>query len=648
LIGVSLVTSFRERSLRLASLSWLAGGVALLGGIVYFYQSWLYAHMQVSLLDEGAYLLKGYLYATGKYWPYQDYGPWANHMPLVFLVPGWVQVLFGPGLRTGRYLSVLFSLLLVAGVWLLVRRLAGRWWAALGVWALALNPALIKMFSLANSQAFLASMLVWVLALALGEKRARWQIGLGSFLAGLMVITRINLSFVLPCLVLYLAWEYGWRTGLWAATFGLAPVIVGHAVFWPNILRVWAHWVPLGLAPFIKPWANPVGSAPSWNPIVDTATRWLSFFQGFRFHFTALVGAVSAWLLWPQRTSWKSSGQLRMAFFLSVLLGIMTIFHIGAALGKDYCVFCYPVYLSFFSTIGLILVAITLPVWASNLSRLRQAVVFIVLLGITAGTGFGTSNNLGRVVVSDTFVRDLLNLQVPRMSAFHLMNGSVPIWGLLANRLELTFSQVVQSTSVFLRAWVPALLGLLGGIALWLAAWLAARWFPQNRGQHRFSRGWLALVGLLSVGLILSPTTILGGGFDTYDCSGDVIRSYEAAGERLAQVIPPGSLVYWAGGDSTVPLLYVPDVRIFPAQINGDYSYRLGGEPDALARYGFWSEPLARQWASQADYILIEARLYQGWLRDWVESGAYHELAPTPPVSSCYHNAEIHIYRRDR
>src|SRR3990172_8033653 len=91
----------------------LINWITILGGLAYLSQSLVYAHTQFSLLDEGAYLYKGYLFATGQYRLYQDYGPWTNHMPLAFLIPGYVQVLFGPGLRTGRYLAVGLSLLLV-------------------------------------------------------------------------------------------------------------------------------------------------------------------------------------------------------------------------------------------------------------------------------------------------------------------------------------------------------------------------------------------------------------------------------------------------------------------------------------------------------------------------------------------------------
>jgi hypothetical protein len=108
----------------------LADGLALLGGIFYLYQSWNFAHQQSSFLDEGKYLIPGYFYATGRSWPFQDFGFWTNQMPLAYLIPGIIQVVFGPGLRTGRYFAVVLGLLMLLGMWITARRLGGRWWAA--------------------------------------------------------------------------------------------------------------------------------------------------------------------------------------------------------------------------------------------------------------------------------------------------------------------------------------------------------------------------------------------------------------------------------------------------------------------------------------------------------------------------------------
>jgi hypothetical protein len=127
---------------------WLADILALIGGSAYFIQSWIYAHTQESILDEGAYLVKGYLFATGKYRPFQDYGPLTNHMPLSFLIPGWIQVLFQPGLRTGRYFSVILGVLMLAGIWIVSCRLGNEWWAALLIWLIVINEPLIRTYSI--------------------------------------------------------------------------------------------------------------------------------------------------------------------------------------------------------------------------------------------------------------------------------------------------------------------------------------------------------------------------------------------------------------------------------------------------------------------------------------------------------------------
>jgi hypothetical protein len=481
-------------------------------------------------------------------------------------------------------------------------------------------------------------MFVWVLVLVLGEARPTWQILAGALLAGLMLMTRVNLAPVLVFVVAYVLWVYGWRAGLLAALVGFLPVAIGHAVYWPSILRIWAHWIPADLAPFLKPYAHPPGSDPTWDPTVTLESRVTSFFHGIRFHFVALAGALSAWLLWPKRSRWRTTGQFKMAVFLSALLALMVLFHMWAALGKDYCVFCFPVYLSFFTFLGLILVIVSFSAWERRLPLWRQALIGLAVLALATGMGYSAFAEIGDQMLP------VLELQVPRMGSLRILPGRVALGALLQNRLGLDPQDLVQLA----RRLLPSLAGLLAGLAILGAAALVARWLARRRPASNVPAGVLALAFLLSLGYLLAPTIVLGGGYNTYDCSGDVISGYEAAGAHLARLIPPGSLVYWRGGNSAVPLLYLPEVEIFPAQINGDYSLRKGGDPDALARYGFWSEELARQWATQADFILIEERLFKGWLGDLVEAGGYNELRETPATVLCRGNATIHIFKRRR
>jgi hypothetical protein len=137
-----------------------------------------------------------------------------------------------------------------------------------------------------------------------------------------------------------------------------------------------------------------------------------------------------------------------------------------------------------------------------------------------------------------------------------------------------------------------------------------------------------------------------GNTFRNYDCGGDVVGGYEAVGAHLQRLIPAGASVYWAGGLSPVPLLYLPRAEIFPAQLNGDYSFRIGGEPASLERFGFWNAELAESWLQRAEYALVEQRELTGWLAQAVGSEQFEELPPSPPAVSCRADSWIHVYRR--
>lgn len=175
---------------KVRDISWLAHALAFLGIVLYFVQSWTYAHIQTSLADEGGYLYIGDLYLRGVLRPFQDYGPPRWYAPLSYLVPGQIEKWFGASLLTGRYFSVFCGILLLIPLWLIARRFGGNWWGAAIIWCIALTPISIQIYSLAISQVFVACLLAWSLFFLLAEKRPPWQIVAGSALAGLTVMTR--------------------------------------------------------------------------------------------------------------------------------------------------------------------------------------------------------------------------------------------------------------------------------------------------------------------------------------------------------------------------------------------------------------------------------------------------------------------------
>jgi 4-amino-4-deoxy-L-arabinose transferase-like glycosyltransferase len=551
-------------------------------------------------------------------------------MPLSFLIPGYVQ-LIDPGIRTGRYFAILLAGFTLLGVWILACRLGNRWWAAIAVWVFVLNPAFARMYSIAVSQVLVAFMLIWTLVLVLGEKRPLWQITLGSVLAGLILITRINMLVVPPLVVLYVFWQHGKKAGALSLLASGLTIIVGHALFWPGILQIWA--AQLGsLAPFLAEFRRPSGYGKVWDPNITTSGRILSFFHGIRFHFTFITGVLIAWLLWAPKKRWTNQANFRSTVFLSVLFISLMALHMWASLIKDYCVFCLAGYLAFFSMLGLLIIIASFSTWQKKIPGWLQVCIAFVILALFAGIGYGTFEDTGMVI---------FNLSIPAKLAGSSITGSVTIGAILINK----FGFEVQT----LRRLLPIAAGLGLGIAFLVLILILRSYFAHRNKQSddsTASYGYWALVATLVLGTLLSPTKVLGGGYHGYECNNDVLASYEANGAYLAKVIPPGSLVFWKGPLSAVPLLYVPNIKIYPSQINDGYSMFTSGDNDAILKFGGWSVDLGLQWLKEADIVLIEERSFKGWIRDAVLSGNYEELEPSPPSVYCSEGAQILIFKR--
>jgi hypothetical protein len=137
---------------------------------------------------------------------------------------------------------------------------------------------------------------------------------------------------------------------------------------------------------------------------------------------------------------------------------------------------------------------------------------------------------------------------------------------------------------------------------------------------------------------------VLGGGYSSFNCDRNVIAAYEEIGEELNHQIPVGAEIFWRGGRSPVPLLYLDAVHFPPAQVNGDYTYRLAGQADDLQRFGMWGPSVLEDWLQNADYILVEEDLYRSWLQVAMEDGPYELLYTTDQLVDCSLQSQILIY----
>ncbi len=605
---------------RLARKPYAAELLAWLGGVAYLVQSLLHAHREETNFDEGLYLFKGLLFATGVYEPFQPYGVLTNKPPLAFLIPGYAQVLFGAGLRTGRYLSVFFGVLALVGLWIVARRLANRWLAAAAVWAFAVSPVIIGIYSLAITQVLVNCMLTWTLVLALGEKRPLWHLISSGVLAGLLIFTRYNVIAVVPLLGLYLWWQHGWKAASLAMAACAAVLASGTALYWPNILTLFTTALPGRLAPFLDPYRYPDLGQPFWNPSIAWDGRLLAFFQGLRLEFLPVVGSLTAMLLWPQKSNWKNTAAFRVALFLGPLYIALLSMHLWASVLNNYCVFCFLAYLAFFHSVGILLLVVLVQAWETNPSLFRQAVMALFVLLLFVGIGFSLFEEIGS---------KLITFHWPHFSA---SGEAMTLWSLLSGKFGWERKLVKQAAA--------ATLGLFAGLVFLLLVYLARR----ASGQKARNFGFSLAIALLLFGFLFSWT--LTGNNRANSCGLDVIAAYEENGAHLARVIPPGSLVYWDGGLSIVPLLYIPEVRIFPSQLNQDYAFRIGGDPEQLQKAGLWNEALAQRWRREADFLLIEEARYNAWKDSLLTGQLFDELPRVPQPVSCREGSRIRIFER--
>ncbi|HXQ36290.1 MAG TPA: hypothetical protein VN843_19920, partial [Anaerolineales bacterium] len=334
-----------------------------------------------------------------------------------------------------------------------------------------------------------------------------------------LVLTRENMAFVPPILFLYIFWQHGWKTGFLAVLCAGVLFLGGNAFYFPDNLKFWSTRVPGFLAQFMQAWQMPSAGVEGSIPEAEESNLYrmiLYFLLTFCLHFFALVSAVTVWLLWPFQGMWSFTERMRAAIFLSVLLVVLYVAHIQAAFFGEFCISCILLYVGYFDVLGLMLLVIAWTFLLKELTPLRRVVVFGVMALLILGIGFSAHEDLSA---------DFARAMIERMDKVYL-------WNALLFRTGLPHLLLFRTSFVLL---VSLFVVVVGGIALWVA------YRRSNGGQDAGRKiGVVALNAFLIMGLILSPTGILGGGSDFFGCDGsDVIASYERAGRELSAVIEP-------------------------------------------------------------------------------------------------------------
>lgn len=620
--------------------------VALIGLGFYLIRSWEYINTIASIiLDESLYIYKGYLFASGKYVPYQDYGPWTNHLPMSFLIPGYVQVLFGPGIRTARYFVFFLGTTSMIALWLVAKRLGGHWWAAMAIWAISLNTMWVESFSFWTAQILVNSFILWIFVFSLGEKRTTLELVLGGVLAGILGMTRLNLLPFIGLYILYIFWQNGWKKGLFFVLAFSGIFITLNIIYWPNILKFWASWLPINLTPFLNDfrfnlagsnnrldWVNPFFPISAWlnDPSHTAWSQIQALFRAFRWSLLPFLSVLVTIALMPKRKNWKSETQYKISMLLIVTYLTSIGIHMAASLsGKSCSFYCIEYYMLFFNVLGLLVIISAFSSFSNKPSFWKSVLVVATIVLVFAGINYEYSTeNKGKNFLTNL----VLDFQIPRIEAGKLKGGFAPVSVVLEAKTDFEYNDYFINDSILANIFSFIVVVFLVFIVTYLL-------YLVLKSRHVIKGNFiqLFLILLLCLGFIYSPAEVFGGGRNTFRCEDSILDSYEIAGEKLAKVLPNGAKVYIEMYTSLI-LLYVEDIQIYTPQINASFSKIIvEGEfgNDELYASGRWNQSLADQWLSESDYVLVQGSYFnEEWVQT-IENGEFELVLVTNSTEIC-------------
>lgn len=593
--------------------------LAGIGLALYIAQSALFTQIRVPNMDEGAYLFKGLQYARGASTPFEPYGFWTNKMYLTFYLFGWIQMLFEPGLLAARIFAATLGVFSVIGIWLMARRFSNNWIAAAAVWSMALNPTMISIYSIGNSQAVVIFFLVWSLVFSLGENRKNWQIMASAGLAAILVLCRENMIFVLPFLAMYTFWQHGKKKGFLAILTMSVVLIIGHLIFWPEIMLLWTKWIPDNSSQGVTFPTDSIRGDGGFSIF----TRIHSLSLAIRVFFVPMIVILISLILWAKKSSWKSSINFKTAVLLISMLLILISSHTWAAIGKNYCVYCTTNYFAFFMPLGLVLFAVCFSSFSRKPGVFALITSLLTLPLISAMIGFSSY---------DQFGYRLMKLAVPRVNNGKILPGTVELWQLLNNKFQIPYESA--------RMIIPTLLGFFIGIALLMLIWVIFR-STQFRKFAHFS--YFTCISLLTLGFIFSP--LLSWPTQESFSKISMTCTFNKVGEALDQSTTPGEKVYIDGLTTAIPLLYVDDLEYLPAQINVKFSFVDDPDSALLSQNGLWNGEIARDWRKQSTVFIIGQEEYANW-SDYIERAELVQVPLDIDFSKLPDSSKIYIFKK--
>ena len=530
-------------------------------------------------LDEGAYLYQGLSFARGDYQFLQPYGFFTGKIYLSYFIWGWIQLFFGAGLTAPRIFTIFLNLLSLLGIYLTIRKKSPLWAQAIVLWSIAINFSFLKILSIANSQVIVFFLMVWVIYFFISFEKETIGVVSGSILLGIMILTRENmLFFVFPSLV-YIFWDKGRKNGVISLIIFSSIFIVGNALFYPQILKLWMVFVPRLFQSI-----NNLGSIGVSEGIskVTLSTKIQSVANTVRLYSIEFYGILAAFIFIICNFSFKFISTQKKFVYLLCSFIILLIPHFFASVELDYCPYCFSPYTAFFIPLAFIIIVFLFNS-INNFNKPNNSIIFIY--------SFFLFIILICISFSENFGARLLTIPFPNFHGFEFQYNFIPVGKFLIKKFH--FGDQIS------RQIISFILGFIIIFVLFLFTLFSDKYKKNILGNRS------AL--LLIIFFILISFRIITNMKQNVSCQENTLRAYEKIGIQLNQFVPPNSSVYIEGSRTAIPLLYLKKIFIYPPQINGNYSYSAKNvSNDTTLKNGKWNSYFKNKWLHEANVLIFD------------------------------------------
>jgi hypothetical protein len=456
-----------------------------------------------------------------------------------------------------------------------------------------------------------------------------------------MVMSRENMIPVIVFLWVYIFVRH--RKNLWIAVLAsLTPIIFIHILYFPNIMVNWVKWVPF--EPIKKTLYDWLGVTLPKNIATNDSTphlfsRITALFEGIKINLWIFLSFLLAII---SLLSKKIKDRRFEVLSLSLLFTLLILMHAWASVGKNYCIYCFQIYLSFFNFLGVFIFSLSMyECKVLQLKNPKWVVAGFSLISFIAIT-FSSYEDMYRSPIYRWLDENFWKFPLPRIKDFRLAEGTMNIKAILINKFDWDIEFALKTL-------FPIFSIALIVLIIFFLSYLVVKILNNKRFKFSNQQFWnqMIVVNLLII-LLLSPTFLGGNSAYPFQCQPNVIESMNAAGQTLARTIEPGSMVDWRSSDSPILMLYLKDIKLHPPQLNNQYSYVNSSDTELVERMGWWNEELSMRWLMESDYLIVSPRDINEDLKLQLQK-YYTMVGPSIYLYTCdTETMNLRVYRRNK